>query len=317
MNKLHRAVIVLVVLGLITVAVVMGVRRGGDVVQRGLQMSTAAAKPAGPFEFSILEYNVQARPWLDDAQEKLPKISPLLNGYDVVGIEECFQKHHLLWGQAQYPNKVYFGSLYRPWKLANSGLSLMTKLPLGEVEMEHYRDNGEFQNRVASKGILLARVDAGGWPIDLYLTHMEAGDRPEAQVARMGQAKQVVEFVTRHSPPEHGVVLFGDFNMMPLRAEKKPEEYSPHHFSDEADLLGRTAAFGVMRDELKLRDASDELFGPVKDDIERYLFRAPAGARMEAVSLENSGEFHRADGTQLSDGSPFIARFRLNSAGAS
>lgn len=297
--------------------VILLVRSGGDEVVRGLPDTAAApspAKPSGAFEFSAIIYNVQARPWLDDAREKLPKISPLLNGYDIVGIEECFQRHPLLWAEADYPNKVYFGRLSYPWKLANSGLSVLTALPMGEVEMEHYRKQGEFQNRIASKGIVLTRLNAGGYPLDFYLTHMEAGDRGEAQVARMEQALQVVDFVKRHSPETHAVLLAGDFNMMPLRPAKTPKEYSPAHFTDEADLKGRTAAFQTMYEGLNLRDASDELYGPVRDDIERFLFRAPTGAKMEALSLEQDHQhFKRSDGSPLSDGSPYIVRFRLSS----
>jgi len=298
-----------------TLGVILVVRSGGDEVVRGLPDATAATAPSptSAFEFTSIIYNVQSRPWLDDAREKLPKISPLLNGYDIVGIEECFQRHPLLWGEADYPNKAYFGRLSYPWKLANSGLSVLTRLPMGAVEMEHYRKQGEFQNRIASKGIMLTRLNAGGYPLDFYLTHMEAGDRGEAQMARMDQALQVVDFVKRHSPETHAVLLAGDFNMMPLRPAKTPKEYSPAHFTDEADLKGRTAAFQAMYEGLNLRDASDELYGPVRDDIERFLFRAPTGAKMEAVSLTQDHEhFKRADGSPLSDGSPYIVRFRLS-----
>lgn len=315
MGKLRR-----IALGSVAgLAVLLGgivlLRSGGDVVQRGLADAggTPSPTPGAPFEFRALIYNVQSRPWLDDAKEKLPKISPLLNGFDVVGIEECFQQYPLLWAGADYPNKAYFGRLSYPWKLANSGLSTLTRLPMGEVVMEHYRKQGEFQNTIASKGIMLTRLNAGGYPLDFYLTHMEAGDTPAAQVARMAQAEQVVEFVTRHSPAEHAVLLAGDFNMMPLRPQKQPKDYSPAHFTDEADLRGRTAAFQVMYEGLGLRDASDELFGPVRDDIERFLFRAPKGARMEALRLEQDHvRFKRTDGSPLSDGAPYLVQFRLS-----
>jgi endonuclease/exonuclease/phosphatase family metal-dependent hydrolase len=309
---LRRILVVVGVLGVLLAGMVY-LRSGGNVVVRGLPMGETSA-PSAPFEFRVFMYNVQARPYFDDVKEKLPKISPLLNGFDIVGIEECFKEHELLWAGANYPNKVHFGSLVRPWKITNSGLATLTRLPMGEVLFDHYPHNlGELQNRVASKGIMLARLDAGGYPLDFYLTHMEAGGLPEAQVSRMAQAKQVVEFVTRNSPPEHAVLLCGDFNMMPLRKEKSPKEYSPGHFDSEADLHGRTAAFMVMYEGLGLRDASDELFGPTKDDIERYLFRAPKGVTMTALSLEaDSTTFRREDGSSLSDGSPFIARFRLS-----
>jgi endonuclease/exonuclease/phosphatase family metal-dependent hydrolase len=299
MSRTARVIMTAVVLLLVAAAVMLGLRLG-------------KSDGTAPFEFSAIIYNVQSRPYLDDAREKLPKISPLLNGFDIVGIEECFQQHHLLWGQAQYPNKVYFGRLSYPWKLANSGLSVLTRLPIGDVEMEHFRSNGELQNRVASKGIMVTRLDAGGYPLDFYLTHMEAGATPAAQKARMAQAQQVVDFVTRHSPPERGVLLAGDFNMMPLRPGKAPADYSPKHFYDEADLAGRTAAFEVMQEGLQLRDASDEVFGPVKDEIERFLFRAPAGVTMETLEWKVLDTFKRPDGSRLSDGAPFFVRFRMS-----
>jgi endonuclease/exonuclease/phosphatase family metal-dependent hydrolase len=298
-------------MALLTLAGVTLLRWGQDDIVLGLPPGDSGGEKTAT-EFTLLSYNVQARPWLDDAGEKLPKIAPLLDGYDVVALQECFQQHRLVWAGTSHPNKVHFGRLAHPFKLAGPGLALLSRLPVGAVVTEHFTRNGELQNRVASKGIALVRVHAGGWVVDVYNTHMEAGGRPEAQPARMAQALQVVDFVTRHSPPAHGVVLCGDFNMMPLRPEKAPEDYRPGHFDNLEDLAGRTAAFQAMFEGLGLRDASDELFGPTRDDIERFLFRAPEGGVMTPLSLEqDTNRFRRADGSSLSDGSPYIARFRL------
>lgn len=252
---------------------------------------------------------MQARPFLDDASAKLPKIAPLLNQFDVVLIQECFVRPDLLWGQTEFPNKVYFGR--RPAnRVANSGLATLSRLPMGEVEMEHYRDVGEPQNRLASKGILLVRVLAGGTPMDIYNTHMEAGASAAAQVARRGQAKQVVEFVTRHSPPEHAVVLMGDFNMGPRRSGKAWRDYG--HYSSEEDLGGRTWAFESMRSGLKLSDAADQVLGPVDHGIERLMYRDGTRARIEPITCAFDTEhFRRADGSRLSDGAPLVVRLRV------
>jgi endonuclease/exonuclease/phosphatase family metal-dependent hydrolase len=314
-RRLVRVVAVLACVGLVAILIS---RMGGDVVQVGLPLPPPPAPEiavSDTFEFSVVSYNVQSRPWLDDTAEKLPKISPLLAGHDVVAVQECFENHALLWASSGYPNRAYFGSLVHPFKLANSGLSTLSRLPMGDVVMEHYRRHGELQNRVASKGILMTRFQAGQWTLDVYNTHMEAGGKPEAQPARMDQARQVVELVTRNSPPEHAVILCGDFNMMPLRADRGSAEYNPKHFDSEEDWRGRTAAFQVMFEGLGLRDASDELFGPTREDIERFLFRAPAGAELTPLSLEQDHQrFRREDGSALSDGSPYIARFRLSKA---
>lgn len=301
---------VLAVVGVVLLLFV-ALRSGGDVSV----IAPAAATMPLPIEFAVATYNVQARPWLDDAQEKLPQISARLTGKDFFAIQECFQRFDLLAAQSGYPSHAYFGRLAAPWKLANSGLAAFTRLPVEGYVMEHFRQQGEFQNRIASKGILLTRLRLGGLPVDLYNTHMEAGDRPEAQRARAAQAQQMIEFVRRNSPLEHSVIVVGDFNMGPLRPAKTFAQYSPCHYSDQTDLEARTAAFEQMRGGLALRDAQDEVLGPVDDGIERFLFRAGVGHQLVPLSWHHEAEaYRRADGSALSDGAPSVVRFRLGPA---
>jgi endonuclease/exonuclease/phosphatase family metal-dependent hydrolase len=282
-----------------------------NVVVRGLpaEKAPAAAKPA---EFTIASYNVQARPGLDRPEEKLPLISPLLNRFDVVLIQECFTRHDLLWAGNDFPNRAYFGRLAGEDRLVGSGLSIMNRLPMGEVEMVHFRDVGEFQNRLASKGVLMARLIVAGVSVDVYTTHMEAGASKEAHTAQMGQARQMIEIINRHSPPEHAVILMGDFNIGPRREGKPWRADSPGHYFSEEDMLARTAAFEVMRSGLSLRDAADEIHGPKDEGIERLLFREGTRCRIEPLSCEvDAKNFRRADGNRLSDGSPLVVRLRV------
>jgi len=282
-----------------------------NVIVRGLTAG-AASIPSTPTEVSLLSYNIQTRPILDDAKEKLPKISPRLKGYDVVAIQECFQRHDLLWAGTDYPNRVYFGRPSAPWKVANSGLSVLTRLPMSAVEMIHYRHVGELQNMLASKGALMVRLHVGRAAIDFYDTHMEAGDTDAAQRARLGQAAELVAFVKSNSPPSHAVILAGDFNMGPFRAGKGWRDYRPNHYASEKDMKSRTSAFKHVREVLALRDMLDELFGPVNDDIERYLFRNGTGCHLEPLACQRDNvNFRREDGSSLSDGSPLVARFRV------
>lgn len=292
--------------------------RSDDVI-RGLPVPETAT-PAQPTEISIASYNVQARPLLDHPEEKFPQMSPLLNAYDLVLIQECFVRHDLLWAAADFPNKVYFG---RPakGKGINSGLSVLTRLPMGETASEHYRDAGELQDRIASKGILLVRLQVGGMPLDVYDTHMEAGNSPAAQQARRKQAEQVVEFVKKNSPPEHALILMGDFNMGPLRPGKAWRDYAPNHYVSEEDLQGRTSAFEIMRKGLALQDAADVLHEKKAqkdsdDGIERLLYRDGTQVHVEPLSCAFDNErFRRPDGSRLSDGSPLVARIRLSPVG--
>lgn len=280
-----------------------------DLVTRGLPAEETTVA-SGPIELTIASYNVQCRPFLDKPLEKLPQIAPKLNAFDVVLLQELFVRPDLVWAGAKHPNKAYFGRFVSPSKVAGSGLAILSRLPMGEVVSEHFRDVGELQNQLASKGLLLARLRVGGAWLDVYDTHMEAGDTRPAQVARRGQAKQVVEFVGKHSPADHAVILMGDFNMGPLRAGLPWREYS--HFSNEADMASRTAAFATMVEGLKLRDAWDEVHGPKDTGIERLLFRSGTACALEPLACDFDGKgFRRADGTSLSDGSPLIVTMKV------
>lgn len=279
-----------------------------DDVIRGLPISKAPVPRAT--EFVIASYNVQTRPFLDRPKDKLPLISERLGIYDVVLIQECFTRHDLLWARADFPNKTYFGRLAGSDRLTNSGLSILSRLPMGETIGEHFRVNGELQNRAASKGMLLARLQAGGISIDVCDTHMEAGDSSAAQQARRKQALQVVEFVTRHSPREHALILMGDFNMGPARPGLSLREFG--HYSSEEDRKERTATFELMRSSLGLRDAADEVLGKRDHGIERLLFRDGENAHLTplAVHVEHK-RFCRDDGSPLSDGSPLVVRMKV------
>ncbi|HOH30469.1 MAG TPA: hypothetical protein PLC40_12400, partial [Candidatus Hydrogenedentes bacterium] len=50
----------------------------------------------GAAEFTILTYNVQARPWFDETEEKFGRMSPLMNRFDICAFQECFKDHHRL-----------------------------------------------------------------------------------------------------------------------------------------------------------------------------------------------------------------------------
>lgn len=311
MRKGSRWAGVVLAVVLCGVAGVFFFRRGEDIVVR--MNPGCPSEPVESITFQIVSFNVQARPFLDDAAEKLPQIAERLVGYDIVAIQECFQRPELLFGRNVFPGRVHFGRLEAPWRVTGSGLGILSKFLVGDVAMEHYRDVGEFQNQLASKGIVMTRLYIGSHAVDVYNTHMEAGSKPSAQVARRGQAAQLVEFVQANSPASHAVIVTGDFNMSPLREGMTGKDYRSGHFDSEEDFWGRTSAYKIMADGLGFRDAQDELHGPVSNDIERFLFRDGTRSRLTPLSCAREAGFQGADGTPLSDGAPLVVQFRLES----
>jgi len=308
MRMFRRIAIVVVLVPLALAITILLLRRGADEIVLGLPAD--AAVPPAATEFTLASYNVQARPYLDEAAVKLPQISPKLNAFDVALIQECFERNDLLWSEAEHPNKVYFGRLDVPWRPVGSGLSALSRLPVSGVEHVHFRASGEFQNRLASKGVQLVRLVVGGMPVDVYNTHMEAGDRPEAHTARDAQAREMAAFVKAQSPESHAVILTGDFNMGP----KQDRPYDPDrrgHYSTAEDRDKRAASFAIIVDSLGVRNAQIDLDGEIKEDIEHFLYRDGNGVKLTPLSLARDDTFADANGHRLSDGAPLVARFRV------
>lgn len=310
---LKRAGVFLVV-GLLALAVFAWWRMGGVVVEVGDQGYTAVADPASA-EFSVVTYNVQARPWFDESRAKFAAISPLLNDYDLVSIQECFKDYRRLWDGTTHPVRIYHSRLKSPWKIVGSGLSVLGRFPLEGVEAESFETVGDRQNWPASKGLLLARFRVGDMPLDFYATHMEAGRKPDAMWSRREQAEQLVRFVRRHSPPEHAVIFAGDFNMRPVRegrGEVPLNDYTPGAEPLVFDTMTREQVFEAVRLELALKSASEELPGPVYNGVDHVLYRSGDGLRLTALKYQHDAPvFYFPDGKPLSDHEPLIVWFRL------
>ena len=63
---------------------------------------------------------------------------------------------------------------------------------------------------LASKGILLARVDVNGTIYNIIATHLQAGNNPKDVKARQGQVVQVGEFVKKWTSAD-SKVCFSSF----------------------------------------------------------------------------------------------------------
>lgn len=283
--------------------------RTGGIEVRVDEAALAAVPQAGDsIEFSVLTYNVQARPWFDETKEKFAGISPLLNRFDIVGLQELFKDHHRAWAQADHPVKVYHSRLKHSFKIVGSGLSNMGNFPLVETKAINFDALGEFQNKPASKGVLMTRFNILGMMVDVYNTHIEAGKSPEALQARIGQGDEIIAFVKENSPPEHSVIFVGDWNMRPSRGPEDLEENKDNP---------RVITFDRIVRELNFKDASDEVVGPTETDIDRILFRAGTDHNLDVLSWQKDDpDFYFENGDNLSDHDPVFSTFRLSRKGA-
>lgn len=308
-----RKRIVLSVLAVAAVLLVFGAwwRMGEvEILVDAAKLPAETSSPQ-PTEFSVVAYNVQARPVFDDSVHKFERMPAVLNPFDIVTFQECFKDHDRLWAGLTHPVKVYQGTLKNWYRIVGSGLGTVSRFPLTDVESMHYSIAGEFQNKPASKGILLTRFNVGGQPLDVYTTHKEAGKSPEAMVAKRKQGAEMVEFVKANSNADSAVIVLGDFN---LRFKKAGTEGTgiPDAPPASFENLEYYQIIGSICASLNLKDLCSEMTGEPYEHVDHILFRSGAKAILTPLSWQADGpEFYDENKKELSDHVPVIGRFRI------
>lgn len=242
--------------------------------------------------FSALTYNVQGLPdALTDSDsptaQRMAEISPLLEAYDVVGLQESFDPewHALLVSATTHPVREHFAARVEPERVYGSGLGLLARVgePVGYEAFHYAACHGTLDGAsdcLASKGLQVQRLELGrGAALAVLNTHHEAGGGPEDDAARGAQVEQVIAWLAAH--PDDAVLFVGDLNLRP---------------SDPPD-----AAWLERYAEAGLRDACDEVGCPEPDHIDHLLVRDGASLRLDVIAWSSEAQFVEADGDPLSD----------------
>lgn len=256
-----------------------------------LALLACAADPDLPTEgeLSLLTYNVKGLPpeiTGDDTGARMDAISPMLDAYDIVGLQEDFAEdfHARLLAEASHPTERWFSATVDEDRVYGSGLSLLARDPEEDYLEQHYTAcHGVLDGAsdcLASKGFHAVRLTLGAGTLDVYNTHHEAGGGEEDEAARASQVDEVIAAMDSFSAGR-AVVLLGDTN---LRPSDPPD----------AELLARYAAAG-------LRDACVELDCPEPDHIDRFLIRDGDEVALTLQSWSRETHFVDGAGTDLSD----------------
>lgn len=244
--------------------------------------SARAAENSGtPLTFSVLTYQVQSA-----SSENMPVIGHKLDDFDIAGIQGCFAQCESLLNAAHHPNKYYFNERPSWWHRSNSGLASLSNFPLIEVKKLHYKAQVNLVNDDTSKGILLMRYDVNGHILDLYNTQMQPGEEKLNAAARQFQTLELVQYVGLESPPEHTVILIGDFNM----SGTKP----------------------TIKSKLNLQDPAESLHGWLDNQFDRVLFRSGSNTVFKPIAWKDMSEvFVDAGGVPLAASAPIAVHFSL------
>ena len=249
-------------------------------------------------ELTVLTYNVAGLPEGisgSHPERNTPQISPRLNAFDLVLVQEDFWYHEQLIEDDAHPYRS------EPWRTPavlddiGDGLNLFSRWPFADYEHVSWgacSGQGDCgSDCLAKKGFTFARLTlAPGAEVDVYNLHMEAGDCPQDVILREQNAKLLGDTILMRSR-DRPVIVGGDFNLH----EEDPIDY--------AVLTG-------LLEQTGLSDACRAL-ACTRPQIDRVLFRSGGSLTLTAEGLQVHDDFVDATtGEQLSDHKPVSAALR-------
>ncbi|MBT8493688.1 MAG: hypothetical protein KJO07_11560 [Deltaproteobacteria bacterium] len=243
------------------------------------------AAPTEVVSLTVLSYNVAGLPQgisSSDPITNTPKISPLLNGYDLVLVQEDFSYHGELAAGAEHPHRSEPMEQTLEDRLGD-GLNRFSDFELGELERQAWEEcNGIFgaaSDCLTTKGFSVSTHVIGGVEVDVYNLHMDAGRGDKDHEARAAQVEQMLAAMVARSDGKP-LIVAGDTNM-----------------KDEDDEL----ILANLMTKAKLIDVCRALDCPEPERIDRILVRDSADYRIVPTSWAIADEFVDGGGEPLSD----------------
>jgi endonuclease/exonuclease/phosphatase family metal-dependent hydrolase len=264
--------------------------------------------------FSLLTYNVAGLPQGISGSNPATNsalISPLLNAFDVVLIQEDFAYHADLVQSVTHP---YRSAPAAQQQALGDGLTILSTLPIGQVERIGWFDcYGEFDSGsdcLTPKGFFLVEVQLGPDAfVDIYNLHADAGRGPMDELARAGNLEQLLDTLVQRSNG-HAVIVAGDFN--------ERYSYATQHLTDLVE--------GAALSDVWVEASQGGVFPPSPSEpppncaghdenescerIDKVLYRSSEQVELKPVGYSVEAQtFVDSAAQPLSDHPPVAARF--------
>lgn len=253
--------------------------------------------------FDALTYNVAGLPQgisSSDPASYTPMISPLLNAFDLVLVQEDFVYHRDLKRDSEH---LYESEPKDPIaRIMADGLNRFSDFPFDTLYREQWADcygtaeGGNVTGAgdcLAEKGFSVARTTlAPGVEIDVYNHHAEAGGGTEDDAIRAAGFEQLTAYIQANSAGQ-AILIAGDTNL-----SRDDEQDGP--------VLQKFMA------DNQLQDACTVLACEV-DKIDRFFFRNNEHVTLTPISWRIADEFVTDEGQALSDHVAIHVEFRWES----
>jgi hypothetical protein len=282
----------------------------------GVFAIAAAAEP-----LSVLSYNVAGLP--DPISSSTPSvntplISPLLDAYDLVGVQEDFFYHERLVASLTFPYQSVKDDSANEYGedlgfAFGDGLNSFSRTPFEDFTRVTWDECfGILTNAsdcLTPKGLSFQRHEfAPGVFLDVYNWHADAGSADEDLAARRSNTRQLAQEILDRSAG-NAVIVLGDTNSRWTRAGDVLPELAATGLSDAWIELVRGGA--VPSVGAALTDCSTPV-SPACERVDKIFYRSSDALSLEALAYDvPAALFSDALGVPLSDHDPVLVRFDL------
>lgn len=260
--------------------------------------------------FKVLTYNVGGLPAIISSSspaEYTIKISPLLNDYDIVNVQEDFAYNDELTTYLTLP----YGTDFSGNVPLGDGMMTFSAFPIYmETRIAWDETHGVFSDgsdELTPKGFSYTSIEIEeGYFVDVYNLHTDADTDEESLAARRSNMIQLAEYINTRSAGK-AVIVMGDTNSRYTRSGDNFE-------SAVLETCGLTDAWV----ELVLNGAAPEdgdslmvsELGQYGEVVDKIWYRSGKNVELEASYFKLlTEEFVDEDGNQLSDHYPVTATF--------
>ncbi|MCB0988447.1 MAG: endonuclease/exonuclease/phosphatase family protein [Microthrixaceae bacterium] len=286
-------------------------------------------------EFLALSYNVAGLPAeisKEHPDVNLPKISPLLEEFDLVLTQEDFDWWGELAGGFDFvnyhdrlradvtheyrstkhpgPDAVGLDTSLRPAPEVGDGLGTLSRFPIEEVARVPWTNcfggmdtsDGGAADCLSMKGFSHTHLTlADGVVVDVYNLHGEAGGSPRDQELQADDYEQLAAYIAEHSKGA-AVIVAGDTNL---------------HTDNEHPDGSQGADIEIWDKFLEATGLTDSCTATECDDpgrIDKFAYRSGKGVDLEILTRRFRTDFVDAAGDDLSDHQALEVRFRWTPA---
>jgi hypothetical protein len=267
---------------------------------------------------TLLSYNVQSRPILDNSLSKAKLIGPKLNGPElIVGLQESWVYSQQLADYTNFVNKIISTKKRHWYTLLGCGLVTLSNFTLVDQHVHIYTHAANIQDLVASKGFMMTRwLLSSGVYLTTILTHMQADYTfcpSSGPQAGMDQAIELVSYINTHVPQTDGLILYGDFNVGIFRPYDYKEYHDAGYLSNE-DVERRTAIYNYIVNSLNLINIWEQFYLPPNnyDGFDLVFYRSAPNVTIVPNSIKRNNTFVDDDGVPLSDSMPVEVNITIN-----